>query len=674
MRAGVAGSMLLINLDSFAVAARWNRLPASLNPLDLARTASDPAFPGALLPAVGPDDSQYWYGAAATGVEWRLLQPLILAFAGPTVTNFGGQATPLDVTVPAERLLLDSGVYAAARLVPGDACVTFAARALERLRQAVALRPSGSPAAPEPTSRLLASLDMCLAVGDRVGARVLFEALRAEFRLDTLNLHYLEVRIFSTFRDWRELVSMEWFAELSVARKPSAVASAMLEALWQAYLKDVADDPDELAHRYRELVRPFALPLLAQVSTGVDDFSARLRSLEAAPTAVMLTPGAAAQDLLDRAAEAPSTRRIAEARSAISALPQEDRETILQSGAGQRAIAEITPLEGPAPASWTEWLQLLPDPRFTAAVDVAREGVSQWTSAQLLAREQAAALAEGFLRVGVSEEIGRTRLFESLPSLIRWVKEDPDYPRRPLRDVYEALLQLFSLLEYQGGAERNAAADLLDATLSLGTTAEGYRQLLGDFATLIDRGAGDSSIYWLIDVAEILLHYPTPDPPARLTILNNILDSLQPLLLLLSPGQRASYNRVAVAASWPSLPPPVQPHKVTGFEYLRRKSVAIYTLTESAARQAEAALKEIEPTLEIELAHDHVASARLIRLAREADIFVLVAASAKHAATDCILTHRGDRPLLYAPGRGFSSIVRALEDYAPSAVGAPALN
>jgi hypothetical protein len=50
-------------------------------------------------------------------------------------------------------------------------------------------------------------------------------------------------------------------------------------------------------------------------------------------------------------------------------------------------------------------------------------------------------------------------------------------------------------------------------------------------------------------------------------------------------------------------------------------------------------------------------------LAENADIFVVTWLSAKHAATDFIREHRGGRPLLYAQGRGFSSILRAVEDH-----------
>jgi hypothetical protein len=60
---------------------------------------------------------------------------------------------------------------------------------------------------------------------------------------------------------------------------------------------------------------------------------------------------------------------------------------------------------------------------------------------------------------------------------------------------------------------------------------------------------------------------------------------------------------------------------------------------------------------------DHGGTTRLRSLAENADLFVVTWLSAKHAATDFIREHRHGRPLLYAQGRGFSSILRAVEDH-----------
>lgn len=91
--------------------------------------------------------------------------------------------------------------------------------------------------------------------------------------------------------------------------------------------------------------------------------------------------------------------------------------------------------------------------------------------------------------------------------------------------------------------------------------------------------------------------------------------------------------------------------------------IAIYTLTESSSRQAKTAIEQTVTSVKVDCNADHGGTARLRALAENADLFVMTSLSAKHAATDFIREHRGDRPLLYAQGRGFSSILRAIEDH-----------
>jgi hypothetical protein len=666
--------MLPINLEAYAVAARWRELPEELVARDFQATCKDERFPGAVLPAVDTDGKVLWYGAAGSGSEWRQLRSLLQAYVGRTITDFTGESTSPDLTRSVEKFLQDAGVYAFARITPGDRCLEFAIHALDRLRMALKLRPTSGQRVPEPTSAILARLEMSLAAGARDDALRLLTKLRSELRLDTLNLHFLEVRIHSAFREWNELANAEWFGPLCLVRKPAAVASAMLEALWHARLARIEDQPDQLATEYREKVQMLARPLLAQISGQLHPATIqKLLALEAATigapsnsgvVAELLSQGANAQELLEQAADAPSSLRIAEAREAIGALPEAARETLVHSAAGSRALAELGALSEPTPTDWIAWLNSLPEPRFETATAVAREGATAWMTYGEFSAQQAGLLSHRLLEVGFGNDLAHERLIDSLPSLVRWVKEDVEYPRAVLQGVYGALLQLLALLERRDASTRDAAADLLDAFLTCGCTAAEYGRLLSDFRLLIDQGAGESSVYWLIDVAAILLHHPSPDVNARLVLLNLVLDSIQPLLAGLTPGQRASYNRISSSASWPTLPTPVSKREFTGADVLAGKSIAVYTLTESAGRQAELALQAMAPNVRVELAHDHVGSQRLVRLSREADVFVLTSASAKHAATDCILANRGKKTLLYASGRGFSSIVRAVEEYA----------
>lgn len=84
---------------------------------------------------------------------------------------------------------------------------------------------------------------------------------------------------------------------------------------------------------------------------------------------------------------------------------------------------------------------------------------------------------------------------------------------------------------------------------------------------------------------------------------------------------------------------------------------------ETASRQAKAALEAGVPGVSVDCNADSGGASRLRALAQNSDIFIIVWAAAKHAATDFIREHRGNRTLLYAQGKGFSSLLRALEDH-----------
>jgi hypothetical protein len=73
------------------------------------------------------------------------------------------------------------------------------------------------------------------------------------------------------------------------------------------------------------------------------------------------------------------------------------------------------------------------------------------------------------------------------------------------------------------------------------------------------------------------------------------------------------------------------------------------------------------PNIKLSLSSERSGSRMLKSMASGTDILVLVAASATHAATQFIQQHRPRAsPLLYAKGRGATSILRALEEYVES--------
>ena len=135
----------------------------------------------------------------------------------------------------------------------------------------------------------------------------------------------------------------------------------------------------------------------------------------------------------------------------------------------------------------------------------------------------------------------------------------------------------------------------------------------------------------------------------------------------LTVGQRQSLREVAAEVGWMEPMPSSDGHaERTLAAALAGKSVAIYTLTEGAARNARTQLQELAPGLRVDVNHDHVGTRSLAAMAERADLFIVASLSATHAATDFIRSRCSIDRLAYAPGKGAASIVRKVEEWANS--------
>jgi hypothetical protein len=190
--------------------------------------------------------------------------------------------------------------------------------------------------------------------------------------------------------------------------------------------------------------------------------------------------------------------------------------------------------------------------------------------------------------------------------------------------------------------------------------------LIADVEELAGEGFGVDMIYWVLEIIEDFMRASTPAADARETFLHGTLSRIAPIYGRLTSLQRAAVAHLAQELGWA-----LQSFGITGEPdssedvacRIQGLRIAIYSLTESSSRQAKAAIEEVAPTAVVDCNADHGGTARLRALAENADLFVMTWLSAKHAATDFIREHRGGRPLLYAQGRGFSSILRAVEDH-----------
>ncbi len=415
-------------IAGFRTAAKIDALPSPKVEEfeDLAKSAGASRFPGMILARPRLNESTIYYAVVQSASEWRRLRPLLLAYAGPTLTDFCGWPEPLDPSIDEEGYLLKGGCHLAVRLRSGDdaRAQNMVRRSLTRMIQTVEAVAHTSQAAPLPTSRLLSQFFNSLNGNDRQEAFRILEVCRSEMRVDALNLSFLEVQIHAHFGDWRSIVEMQSFGSLIRTRRPPAVSAALLEALYQVHLAPIDDvtSLEAVCDEYLQTVSAFARPMLHLPSPvnllaggwrlyALEALCARSREIPL-ERAVLAKAEAIGQEMvgalnlagrigqIESAQEAVSTRdSIIEAKQALAValetdslatikiafeemqqLDVEQRRLLLDSETFRtmwRTLAATT--QGIVPTdSWLAWLKRARELEFPNALGIARRGADEW--------------------------------------------------------------------------------------------------------------------------------------------------------------------------------------------------------------------------------------------------------------------------------------------------------
>lgn len=675
-------------------------------------SASETGFPGAVLPVADAGGRVSFYVAADSQIEWRKLQPLLKAFAGPTLTNFDGWPRDLDLSKPFDAALASSGleivsIFKAGSFANADRAVM---RALLRLQDRVAAAPVLTNPRPKATSRLLAELQDALNVGDLNAASETLAVLRSELRLDAANLARLEMQILAAGGQWSTVRWHPRFETLVYGGPPPATANLLLEAIYRVQIAD--GDPIELEQK-RAAIAPLVSNLLQRLPSPLTLTAQRLiewlnptapshpqdsatASAEEAkaeadkedigkhvptaplteiasttpPEALHQSPSDLARSALMAAMRAPEGSDLVAATAAYDAvanLDEEDRTDLLSRRVFMAIWEELQDRLGHRrpPANWTEWLGRLNDPDFDAPM-VAGVGNASWILGDAdLDPLQAQRMAQAVL--DTPEGLAMDRLAEGLPFLVAWAQADARWPRPALRSVYIALLTAMAISGRSGEVLLKSASPLLDGALRSGLSAAEYREVLDAAGEIARSGLNRNSIYEILDLLETARASASADATALETFTFSILNDLATQATRLSAGQRLAMSGLAEEASWahPLLTAPSKQTDPAAVDVLSSIEVGIYTLTEGAARTARDLLLREHPGMRITLNHDHGGTSSLAALAQRADVFVIAWGSATHAATDFIRDRR-EKPIVYAAGKGASSIIKVIEDFAAS--------
>lgn len=376
------------------------------------------------------------------------------------------------------------------------------------------------------------------------------------------------------------------------------------------------------------------------------------------------------------------------ALTAFEELPAEQQESLYGVRINRRFIDYLkgqrgegaTPVEAEViPGSWVSWAtRLQTEPLWPRAVELARRGAEEWKATDVL--DQPGGVKQLTELIVSCHAVAESTLHDSLPFLLRTFQQDDVWPRREFQEIYAALLDVLALTTNGGDDDLSIFNDLVDALLELGIGEKKYEEVLGYAEDLWKQYASPSKVDWILEFIDYLVQYPCPLEDKRAALLSLAVNNLPSFARRVEANQwlffkflvsdlnmeeelQALLDKYAAQAESP------EDSRADPLEQLSGRTVAIYTLTEAAARRVKQILEACSTGVRVQLNHDKVGSSRLRQLARDADIFVIATASATHAATDFIESQRKTLPILRPAGKGSASILRALRSYLASSTG-----
>lgn len=232
-----------------------------------------------------------WYGVAHSFAQAERLQEDLLAFVGPTYSDFTGARAALDLGDPVEAALARfTGGYAVRLRVPRE-CQDDARRSLEQLRSLWQARPQRAPGLPRQTGRILRDYHLAIAIGDLEEASLRIDELRKNGRLDAQNLLFLEVRRLAAGSLWNEILDLPQVRDLAQIRCPVLVAEALLCAVYNRDFGGAAtfQDPGSVLAHFSERVLPRWPSLFRVKSTMTAPSALRMMMMFAVSTSPQRT-------------------------------------------------------------------------------------------------------------------------------------------------------------------------------------------------------------------------------------------------------------------------------------------------------------------------------------------------------------------------------------------------
>jgi len=675
-----------------------------------------------LLPA-RVESKTRWYGIAGSDRDGRLLTEEMASWLGPPLGELAcGVERPGDAVDEKASLLAGSGVLLRTVVTP-----EWQGESRENVRSLVdmwTLTPERGSDAPRPVGRVLRYFYEAIAARDRNSATDALEEIRAGGLLSATNIRFLRVELLGRLGTPDELRSDPLLTDVALLRRPPAVSDHLARAADALYIPPDAESqgnevwrsiasaieevwPGLVAHpsqvRSVHGARCLALSeLLAEHprrgvidslrSTWSDDalVAGVVASLDDAPdqapaeTAVPVGASAVLghyndgdfELVLDVAELIKPDRGVAtvsmhaalnlgdalaaaRAVAIVDRLDEVERATLLSQAVEGVFHAQLVERNQGTeiPEGWIDWLRR----EWPDRPDLLGDWSSAWGTGALISEEASDLLAEELLDALHDDRRGRVR--NGLPALVRWLVSDG---LRPSSIPLAVTVLDIMLGSDPGRAERLAALDLLGEVLLVGCSVDEYQTVVVALREQLAR-LGPREVDWLASMLDIQLISAIPDVALRDQLFADALGVAVSWVERVEATELVLLRKLFTDVNLSfDIPPTADTDAQASREVKSFRRVGIYSLSESAAQNAARWIRDDWPDVDVRLSHAHSNNSELEGLVSSCDVVLMQTSHAKHAATIAIERSIEPSRLVRVNGRGATSLLRGLLDWAKS--------
>ncbi len=202
-----------------------------------------------LFPA---EEAGHWVTAMNDTEGERRARETIEAFVGPLTGSLSTSGRPTNESRPGEAWLKTQGAGQLLDLAPGDDEGQLLG-AIELLVTVRADQPPANRDVVEPLQFLIREFYLALYNQDSEASRDLLRRVEATGRLDHRNLQFLRIERLARLEQWNELIQLDEFDALAVARRPRRISEHLLEAIWHARIvTGDLSEPKAIRNRFQE--------------------------------------------------------------------------------------------------------------------------------------------------------------------------------------------------------------------------------------------------------------------------------------------------------------------------------------------------------------------------------------------------------------------------------------